>query len=264
MHQCPNCGSLNNKDAQFCATCGTSLKAQPEVMCGQVVPVSSKFCLHCGHQFEPETEQATVNQPRAGRKPPKKSGWSKVLIWGVIVLIAIMGAFSWRMYRQTQINTQNEQRAAQAQESKAQQASANRMKAASSSSAAERRANSREMSSRQSSLASASSSSVAAASSRKVESAKKADSLSTSESESKAYAEIAKSLRSMLVSEFGCDKAAVAAIPDKVLADMTTASSKAGEDIGGFYMRVKSRYPKIGGNILGPESTSSADDTESD
>lgn len=266
MRQCPNCGALNNKNAQFCETCGTSLKDQPAVkscpQCGQVIPESSKFCQHCGYQFTVPTAQMTPGQPRVRRKAPKQSVGSKVVLVFVIIVIAVVGAFSWRMYRQTQTNTQNDQLEAQQESSQAQRSSANRMKAARSSSAAESRANSRATSSRQASLDRASSSSVAAESSRQAESSRKADSASSSEAESESVADTARSLRSMLVTEFGCDEDAVASLPDKELADISSASNNAGEDIGGFYNRVKERHPEIGGNIMGPDADESDADSE--
>ncbi|MFC6295823.1 zinc ribbon domain-containing protein [Lactiplantibacillus daoliensis] len=266
MRQCPSCGTLNNKNAQFCETCGTSLKDQPTVkscpQCGQVILESSNFCQHCGYQFTVPTAQMTPGQPRVSRKPPKQSVGSRVVLVFVIIVIAVLGAFSWRMYRQTQTNTQNDQREAQQEESQARQSSMDRMKAARSSSVAERRANSRATSSRRASLDRASSSSVAAESSRQAESSRKADLASSSESESESVADTARSLRSMLVTAFGCDEDAVASLPDKELADISSASNNAGEDIGGFYNRVKERHPEIGGNIMGPDADESDADSD--
>lgn len=73
----------------------------------------------------------------------------------------------------------------------------------------------------------------------------------------------AEEMRGDLVSNFGCDAAALRSVPDGFLVQQYTESEEKGGDIGVFYERVVSSYPSIGGNIMGPD-TSSANNDDSD
>lgn len=46
---CPNCGAMNDADAQFCASCGASLRQQPCPNCGSPVDQDADFCEVCHH-----------------------------------------------------------------------------------------------------------------------------------------------------------------------------------------------------------------------
>jgi uncharacterized lipoprotein YehR (DUF1307 family) len=88
----------------------------------------------------------------------------------------------------------------------------------------------------------------------------KTTSSSTSEATVNNEGTSAADIKAVLVNNFGCDASAVAAIPDSEIVKISNASSSAGEDIGGFYKRVKAQYSNIGGNVLGKnaDSTSSS------
>jgi class 3 adenylate cyclase len=54
---CPNCGTINEDDARFCVSCGSSVvPACP--LCGAEVPAGARFCPACGSELEPEAVPA--------------------------------------------------------------------------------------------------------------------------------------------------------------------------------------------------------------
>lgn len=71
-------------------------------------------------------------------------------------------------------------------------------------------------------------------------------------------------MRDSLASQFGCDSAALASVPDGTLVQQYTASEGAGEDIAGFYNRIHSAYPSIGGNVMGQNPESNSTDSSVD
>lgn len=106
-------------------------------------------------------------------------------------------------------------------------------------------------------------SSKTASSSQQTSSSSESTSTASSETVLKRNNEgaTASSLRNSLVYNFGCDAAALNGVSDTEIIDMSNASSSAGEDIGGFYKRVKAKYSNIGGNVLGKNADSSSSDS---
>lgn len=235
MRQCPNCGTFNSQAAQFCETCGTALQNQPVVQacpqCGQPVPVENRFCENCGYQFGPQPPvQPEMVMPAKSKRPL----WPKLLVGIIAILIILGGGYGWFQYQQAQTTARNEQRAAAEQASRKRESAIASAKAASSSLAAAQ--------------SEATADSVAA----------KASSMSAS---SESVAALARSMRGALITDFDCEPKAVAKVPDKEIVADTHASEDAGEDIAGFYQRVKAHHPAIGGSLT---ATTAADDDETD
>jgi len=69
---CPSCNTLNDADAAFCITCGTSLKTSSEVQnnkegiicpaCKTVNEEDARFCISCGEKLEAQPA-AAANEP---------------------------------------------------------------------------------------------------------------------------------------------------------------------------------------------------------
>ena len=84
MKICPNCGSQNPNDVNFCENCGTKLAAAQKQCprCQAMNPTDGRFCENCGYDFEttaptpptkkrPEPESEKAEQPAPSAAAPK-------------------------------------------------------------------------------------------------------------------------------------------------------------------------------------------------
>jgi hypothetical protein len=99
--KCPKCQHENREDAQFCLECGEKL-ALKCYECGKILPLTAKFCDHCGHgsflglpkkaAAEEETESGKEDSLPAPRPVAEISPRTKVFLY-VALLYAVLLIF---------------------------------------------------------------------------------------------------------------------------------------------------------------------------